>query len=201
MRNVERDRRVFIFFELAKRSRTHHLLDEGLYPYAVRGTQLLARADDPSTPVYWAASTVEKREFGPVVPACLSVYCQGYDDVTQITRVRYRDEERTQLAAGYCLMGEHDGSAWVDLQDPWAWLSSMELVRYESPFEPDEVDTIYTAAEAADVPLTAQDEKDLAEALDLAIAAAYTRAGQTPSGLRSDLGVGAANVRYMARAE
>lgn len=197
-RNVERDRRVFVFFELTERSRAHHLLDEGLYPDAIRAGLLLARAEDPSTPTHWAASTVERREFGPAVPAFLAVYCQGHNAVTPITRVRYRDEAHTQLAAGYCMTREHDGSRWVDFQDPWTWLASLGLVRYESPFESDEVDTREEAARAADIPLTDADKTALEEALDVALAAAYAQAGQTPAGLRAALGVGAANAKFMA---
>lgn len=197
MRNVTRDRRVFVFFELTERHRAHELLDQGLYPQAIRGTQLLAAADAPHVPLYWAASTVERREFGPAVPAFIAVYCEGYDDVTPVTRVRYRDEAQTQAAAGYCMTQEHNGSAWVDFQDPWAWLASLGLVRYQSPFEPDELDTNEEAARAAARTMTQAEVDGITAALDVALGAAYSATGQTPSGLRDALGVGAANARFL----
>lgn len=201
--SVERDRRVFVLFEVGQRPRAHALVDAGLYPQAVRGSALLAAASAPSVPLYWGASTVERSAFAVVLPGILASYCDGVDEWDEVQRVRYRDEGKTQLAAGYCVTQRHDGTKWIDELPAPTWLTSLGLVPYEPPagYTGESPDSVRAQAEAADVELT-QAERDAllgpGGTFETNVRGVMAALGVSPGDLRAQVNIGEVMARILA---
>ena len=203
IQTVSQDRVVAIVVERGQRPVANALLDSGLYTNAIRLTQPLALASDPHTITHWAASTVERSAFAPILPAMLGVYRavghDVFDTVGQHWRVRYHDDTLANVAAGYAVTQIYDDATktWVERDTFDGWLATLGLVRYQSLAPPDDIDAELAAAIADDVTLTPAQEQALVDALAAAAPIAFAAAGITPQALRDTLDIGPINAAFL----